>query len=144
MKRMALGLAACLAAAAAGCGGGGHGGGDGEDPSGAPDAHVSLGEPTGALCLGGTTLTYETFGRDFMEAYCLRCHSAALTGDDRHGAPLAHDFDTQLDCQGLASHIDRAAGAGPDAVNDAMPPAEPRPTLEERYMLSEWLACGGR
>lgn len=79
-----------------------------------------------------------------MESYCLRCHSVALGGNARRGAPLNHDFDTQLDCQGLASHIDWAAASGPNAINLAMPPGPPTPTLEERRMLGEWLACGSR
>jgi hypothetical protein len=98
--------------------------------------------PTETVCpTGGTTLTYESFGAPFMEAYCVRCHSSELTGADRHGAPLYHDFDTFGGIIAVANHIDWWAGAGPAAENTLMPLDSPAPTLDERYQLSEWLAC---
>jgi hypothetical protein len=102
-----------------------------------------VGEPTGTVCPeGGTSLTYEAFGRPFLEEFCLRCHSADVEGDARQGAPADHNFDTQFECQNLAHHMDEKAGAGPDATNQSMPPDDPRPDVEARRMLSEWLACG--
>ena len=62
---------------------------------------------------GGTQLTYETFGREFLETNCNRCHSA---GDGlRHGAPESYRFDTLDD---VHAHRDRifvraAATKGP-------------------------------
>ena len=106
-----------------------------------------LGEPTGATCPPDSTLTYETFGRDFMSQYCTTCHSSALVGAARNGAPSDHDFDTLEAIRDVgADHIDRAAGAGPDYVNTFMPPSgqEPRPSEAERRLLGEWLACGIR
>jgi uncharacterized membrane protein len=100
------------------------------------------GKPTGATCPTASTLTYETFGSAFMESYCLRCHSSAVTGADREDAPTDHNFDTLNEIKGLAEHIDENAGAGPDATNTLMPPDDPRPSLEQRMQLSAWLACG--
>jgi uncharacterized membrane protein len=99
------------------------------------------GAPTGSTCPDGSTLTYESFGAQFMDDYCTRCHSSELTGEDRNGAPLNHDFDTLAGVLAVADHIDEEAAAGPDSVNTAMPPRAPKPTEEERRQLGEWLAC---
>jgi cytochrome c5 len=99
------------------------------------------GEPTGATCPEGSTLTYESFGAQFMEDYCTRCHDSALTGEDRNGAPLDHDFDTLAGVLAVADHIDEYAAAGPNAVNTLMPPRAPSPSEEQRRQLGEWLAC---
>jgi hypothetical protein len=116
----------------------GCGGGEGEDHGG----ELEPGPPTGAQCPDGSALTYEDFGRPFMESYCLRCHSVDVTGAAREGAPADHNFDTLIEVQGLAEHIDGMAGAGPDSTNEIMPIGDPTPTLEERRQLAEWLACG--
>ena len=103
-----------------------------------------LGPATEATCPPSSTLTYENFGKPFVEAYCTDCHSSELTGDDRNGAPAHHDFDTLVGIKSVANHVDQAAAAGPAATNDAMPPEDPVPTLEERQQLAEWISCGLR
>lgn len=112
----------------------GHGGGCGDEEI--------LGPPTEATCPTGSTLTYTNFGKPFMEQYCTRCHDSAKTGSARNGAPLYHDFDTQLGIQQVSNHVDETAGSGPAATNEAMPPDGAKPTLEERQKLAEWIACG--
>jgi hypothetical protein len=97
--------------------------------------------PTGAVCPPGSTLTYENFARPFMEAYCTRCHSSELRGEDRHGAPVFHDFDTEIGILNVGGHVDEEAAAGPNAVNTFMPEDDPKPTEAERFQLGEWLAC---
>lgn len=114
--------------------------GHGDGCCGGDDA--VLGPPTGATCPPSSQLTYANFGQAFMESYCTRCHSSTLTGEDRMGATLYHDFDTQRGVQQVADHVDQAAGAGPDATNESMPPDGTKPTLMERQQLAEWLACG--
>jgi cytochrome c5 len=101
-----------------------------------------LGPPTGATCPQGSTLTYDSFGRSFMERYCTRCHASTLTGSARMGATAFHDFDTLIGIRNVADHVDQTAGSGPDATNTSMPPNGDRPTLSEREQLAEWLACG--
>jgi hypothetical protein len=101
-----------------------------------------IGTPTGAECPDGGTLTYESFGQEFMASYCTNCHSAELEGSARHGAPADHDFDTLDGIQSVADHIDQYAAAGPDSTNTTMPPTDPKPSMAEREMLGEWLACG--
>lgn len=101
-----------------------------------------LGPPTGAQCPPGSTLTYASFGQQFMGDYCTRCHSSQLTGDARQGATEFHDFDTIEGIRAVMDHIDETAGFGPGAQNDAMPPSGPFPSDAEREMLAEWIACG--
>ena len=108
---------------------------------GCHDEHEE-GKPTGATCPTGSTLTYANFGQTFMQTYCLRCHSASVTGAARMNAPADHNFDNIGQIQGLADHIDEHAGSGPDATNTEMPPNDPKPSTAERAQLSEWLACG--
>ena len=100
-----------------------------------------FGPPTESVCPDGSTLTYESFGKPFMEAYCTRCHSSELTGEDRNGAPSFHDFDTLFGIDAVHEHIDETTAIGPAAENRAMPPAAPRPSDEERAQLGEWIAC---
>ena len=114
----------------------GHGGGCCEG-----DEEV-LGPSTQTVCPPTSTVTYANFGEGFMNTYCTGCHSSTLTGADRMGAPAQHDFDTQLGVQQVGDHIDQAAGAGPAATNDQMPPSDPRPSMMERQQLAEWIACG--
>lgn len=104
-----------------------------------------LGPPTETVCPSDSQLTYANFGETFMTTYCTGCHSSTLSGDARMGAPEFHDFDTQLGVQKVANHIDQAAGVGPAAMNTAMPPDEddgPKPTIDERRQLAEWISCG--
>ena len=95
----------------------------------------SEGKPTGAECPSGSSLTYDSFGREFQQ-YCLACHSS--TGTVSGG----HAFDTLAEIREYASHIDEYAAAGPEATNRVMPPQAPRPSDEGRLRLGEWIACG--
>jgi len=97
---------------------------------------------TGAVCPEGSTLTYESFGKSFMDKYCVTCHSTALVGAAaRKGAPEGHDFDVLAGIVPTAEHIDQYAAIGPNASNQKMPPTDPKPTDEERTQLGQWLAC---
>ncbi len=99
--------------------------------------------PTGATCPPeGTTLTYDNFAKPFMEAYCTRCHASTLHGADRHGAPFAHDFDTEVGILNVHEHVDEQSAAGPDAINRFMPhDGMAAPTDEERFELGIWIPC---
>lgn len=101
-----------------------------------------LGPPTGSTCPVDSTLTWDTFGREFMTTYCTRCHSESIDGPDRQGAPKDHNFDAAAQVREQMEHVDESAAAGPDAVNMGMPLGDPTPTEEERRKLGEWLACG--
>lgn len=99
------------------------------------------GVATLSTCPPDSELTYESFGREFMDSYCTRCHSSALSGAARNDAPVGHDFDTLDGVLAVAEHIDEYAAAGPAGVNTAMPPSAPAPSEESRRQLGEWLAC---
>jgi hypothetical protein len=114
-----------------------------------------FGPPTETVCAPDSTLTYESFGKPFMEKYCTSCHAEDLRGVQRNGAPSFHDFDTLFGVRAVSDHIDETAGAGPAATNTGMPPEEcpstpggplnrdcPKPTLAERKQLAVWIACG--
>lgn len=101
-----------------------------------------FGPPTESVCPPTSTLTYANFGQPFMAAYCTRCHASTLVGADRHGAPSFHDFDTVFGIRAVADHIDETAAAGPAATNTGMPNDGDQPTVAERTLLGEWIACG--
>lgn len=112
--------------------------------------------PTGAVCPSPDpmALTYDNFGKDFMDRYCTWCHDSSLPHSMRNGAPLYHDFDTLIGVLEVSNHIDEQSGSGPNASNHFMPPSRcpstkggaldancAQPTEEERKNLAIWLAC---
>src|SRR4051812_3344624 len=110
-----FGIASLAALACFACGGGG------------------LGDPTGSSCPTDSKLTYESFGSAFFTNNCLSCH--------RSSGPESPKFDTVEQIRANKNDIDRAAAAGPDAVNDYMPDGA-SVAESERRKLGEWLACG--
>jgi uncharacterized membrane protein len=98
--------------------------------------------PTGATCPSTQTLSYDNFGRSFMLANCVRCHSASATGAARKGAPVGVDLDSVEGVRAHSKLVDEYAGSGPGGTNTWMPPDAPKPTTAERQQLAEWLACG--
>ncbi|MDZ4694356.1 MAG: hypothetical protein SGI86_04350 [Deltaproteobacteria bacterium] len=124
--RMAFGLVLSLFAFGAGC----H-----------ESAHEHEGVASGATCPTTNAPDYENFGRAFMTSYCTRCHSSTLRGANRNGASKGHDFDSSDGVLAVMDHVDQHAAAGPNGVNDEMPPSAPFPAEEERKKLGQWLAC---
>jgi hypothetical protein len=116
--------------------------GDGGEHEHSHDPSVLVGPVTGATCPSDSTLTYANFGQQFMQNYCLRCHSETLTCDQRMGAPSDHNFDQLAEIDLLSPHIDEYAGSGPSSTNTHMPPSDPKPSMTDRQKLSEWIACG--
>ncbi|RYZ03665.1 MAG: hypothetical protein EOO73_26770 [Myxococcales bacterium] len=92
-----------------------------------------LGDSTGSTCPSGSTLTYENFGSSFMQSYCLACHA--------DGGPESPKLSTLAQIVAHRDEVDRAAAAGPNAVNTYMPEGMSVPESERRK-LGEWLACG--
>jgi hypothetical protein len=103
-----------------------------------------FGPPTESVCPSPAdqTLTWENFGQKFMTDYCTECHDSKKRGADRDGAPSFHDFDTVYGVRAVHEHVDETTAAGPAAINDGMPEDNPKPSLDERYQLGEWIACG--
>ncbi len=91
------------------------------------------GDPTGASCPTGSALTYENFGKPFVQQYCLACHDA--------GGPEGPTLASIEQIRAAKGDIDRSAAAGPNAVNTFMPEGGSVPEAERRK-LGEWLACG--
>ncbi len=113
MKRLLAGLLCASAGFLIACGGEG------------------LGDATGSTCPTDSTLTYANFGQAFFQTHCLSCHARA---ESPH-------FTTLDEIRASRSEIDRAAAAGPDAVNTYMPESG-SVSEAERRQLGEWLACG--
>jgi uncharacterized membrane protein len=137
-------LAALAAAALSACG-------SARDLDSSPTQQQCTSLSSGATCPPGSTLTYAGFGQTFFGTYCLRCHSASVTGDARHGATVGVNFDTLSGIRGHVCTIDAYAGSGPNSTNTFMPyditaskpdPPQVFPTVGERAQLSEWIACG--
>jgi uncharacterized membrane protein len=84
----------------------------------------------------GTTLTYASFGRAFIDTSCNTCH--ATDAPTRHGAPESFHFETLDDIRRHADRIFVRAAA----TNTSMPPGPNDPSPEDRDKLAEWLACG--
>lgn len=94
-----------------------------------------LGDATGATCPPSSTLTYENFGKDFMDKNCNSCHGA--------GAAESPKLDTVASIRSNIGDIDKAAAKGPNATNTFMPEGR-SVSDEDRTKLGEWLACGAK
>ena len=103
------------------------------------DTGTGTGPDVGAFagnCSRSPPLSWDNFGREFMDTHCVGCHSSLLPVRMRNGAPLGTNLDTYGDVLGLADRIEvRALGDEP-----TMPPGGGPDDLE-RARLSEWLAC---
>jgi hypothetical protein len=84
---------------------------------------------------GGTALDWTTFGQGFVSNYCLSCHSAAVTGPDRNGAPEGVDFDEYPAVKALGARIVERALKAQMPPGGGVGPGD----LDS---LSQWAACG--
>lgn len=85
---------------------------------------------------GGTTLTYDNFGKAFLDGWCQSCHGS--NSDNRNGAPGSYTFDTRDQAFKWRARI--FARAADD--NSSMPLGPHGPSSEDRKKLGDWLACG--
>ena len=76
------------------------------------------------------TLTYASFGMQFVEMYCAACHTGTRA---EHGIRL----DTLAGIQMNKAAVKRMA-----VTTTAMPPQNPRPNAADRQKLGQWLDCG--
>jgi hypothetical protein len=74
-----------------------------------------------------------------IEAKFLGCHSAALTGEGRNGAPDTHNFDTYELAQPHLSAMATAITSGREPPPTLMPPIVV--TAEERDLVRDWRDC---
>ncbi|HKP59334.1 MAG TPA: hypothetical protein VJV78_21570 [Polyangiales bacterium] len=114
-----------------------------EEPSEASESELPHIEDlsSGASCPEDSELTYDSFGKEFIGKYCLRCHTVSLTAPDRV-TPEGRDFDDLALIRTNAHAIDQQAASGPLGNHNSMPPNEPFPAMLQRQRLGQWLACG--
>ncbi|HEU0029840.1 MAG TPA: hypothetical protein VFQ53_04345 [Kofleriaceae bacterium] len=77
-------------------------------------------------CPPDSTLTYASFGQDFITANCLSCH----------GSKASPRLDTQAEIQAARARI------LDQAVFTTAMPQDTDIDIAERQLLGEWLTCG--
>jgi len=87
-------------------------------------------------CPTGSSVTYESFGKEFFGTWCQSCHGAAVT--NRNGAPDDIFFDTRDDIWALREQV----FAQTADANKSMPIGPHGPSDDDRKRLADWLACG--
>lgn len=91
------------------------------------------------VCAHDPPLTYDNWGKGFMDNFCVGCHSSLYPEELRKGAPVGVDFDTYAGVMTWVERVEsRATGAEP-----TMPPGG-GPSAEQIRLLEEWLACAVR
>jgi len=113
----------------------------GPSPHPMGDASIVVGPRTGSTC-PTPAVTWSGFGQTFFTTYCTRCHASTLMGSARTGAPVGYDWDQVAIVRMHIAEIDEVAASGPNATNTAMPFLGTQPSLAERQMLGQLLACG--
>lgn len=101
-------------------------------------------EAVDPLCDVAEPLTYETWGKGFIDTHCVGCHSSIIPPAQRRDAPAGIDFDTYRGILQWSERIEARALTDARAEDDTvviMPPGG-GPTPEELDMLEEWLYCG--
>ena len=82
-------------------------------------------------------VTYDNFGKTFLEKYCTKCHiSTKTTMMTRMGAPAGSDFDKVEAIQQFKDKIVHLVN-----VKNSMPPVAPKPADDEKAKLKTWLEC---
>jgi len=145
-RRNAFALGVVVAAIAA-CGT------DVKHSSSTPDAGMQADSGYVQMPCDQSFLTYDNFGKPFMENWCTGCHSKSIPGDAnlcsmgmpdmRQCAPVGIDFDTQADVQNYKDMIAAHSTGDMTMVAKPMPPAG-GPQQTDRDQLAEWLTCGVR
>lgn len=95
-------------------------------------------------CTHDPELTYDNFGKPFLQAYCNGCHSSLVPDGLRNDAPVGIDFDTYESVLRWRTRIDirttvSEGGQSPEGTQ-IMPPGG-GPTELEYELFHEWLAC---
>lgn len=88
-------------------------------------------------CADGTVLGWADVEAIWADG-CTSCHSTALTGDDRNGAAEFFDYDTAAAAIGGNSFLTWSM-----IYSGQMPKNTGPLPDDERWVLWEWLSCGG-
>ncbi len=87
--------------------------------------------------------TYEQDIAPLLARSCLSCHSAAVRGANRQGAPRENDYDTSAQATAHASAIAMRVSS----VSSVMPPrtsSAPPLSRDEQLLVQRWQRCGAR
>lgn len=106
----------------------------GADASVAADAGTVADAGQPAADGGCGTLTYETFGKAFLQQYCVGCHQGPR-------APDGIDLTTLANVKTNKREIDAHAVKTPRS-KPMPPPTSPQPSAADRAKLGQWLTCG--
>jgi uncharacterized membrane protein len=96
-----------------------------------------------ARCNLDAPLTWDNWGKGFVDTHCVGCHSAIIPPAQRRNAPPGVDFDTYQGVLLWAERIEVRVLENARLDDDTivlMPPGG-GPTEEELRMLEEWLHC---
>jgi uncharacterized membrane protein len=99
------------------------------------DSVIGPEPPVTAYCNREPKLTYDNFGRGYMNQWCTGCHAARLRPYQRNGAPPDVNLDTFDD---VMLHAERIQVRSVDSTT--MPPTG-TPSEAEVQALGEWLRC---
>lgn len=102
---------------------------------GCDDTIIGQPLPSFRACDRTPALTWENFGRPYLEQHCNGCHSAYLRENQRNYAPMGIDFDTWDDAVFWHERLE-ARGV----TDQSMPPGG-GPGTDERELLREWVRC---
>jgi hypothetical protein len=94
-----------------------------------PDAGGGGGSDSGTPGNQCSTLTYNSFGQQFLSSYCTGCHGAV-------GAVRGIRLDT------LENLVSRKGGAKSAVLSGAMPQGTNRPSTADRERFGQWIDCG--
>ncbi|MCU1276763.1 MAG: uncharacterized protein JWM53_309 [bacterium] len=140
----AWGVLTGIAGCGAGGGGSDGGGGDMAVTSGGGDMTllangcVPLTTPQATPDGGAGGDTWASYAQGFFAMYCTRCHSSALTGAARNGAPDGYNWDDQTAVLDKLVAIRNAVGVG-----NFMPLNPPNPSCDERKRIVRWIDADG-
>jgi uncharacterized membrane protein len=87
-------------------------------------------------CKDAPLLTYNNFGKSFIDFNCQGCHGSQVEGEFRRGAPAEFAFDTVDDVWKHAEFI-LATSTGEDPI---MPPSG-GVFADDELRLQLWLTC---
>ena len=80
--------------------------------------------------------TYENVGAPFMSTWCTSCHSGDLEEDQRAGAPVSVNFDSQAEVQAWIPNILNRI------YNEVTPmPPVGDPPEDDLQRVADWLRC---
>lgn len=118
------------------------GAGSGSTNSGSGGTHNAAGSSantgSGGAAASCSTLTYASFGQNFLSTYCLGCHGGTVTGAARMGAPTDAVFDTLAEVKAESRKLMSEV-----VTKRTMPFGNAKkPTDAERTEFGQWLSCG--